>query len=145
MKYRAGPERAKAVARQAYRADPEKFKARTAKYAKEHVKEKRDWRRAWKKAHPEQATADAGMRRALKRKAFPKWASRKEIRAVYAEAREVSRMTGVTHHVDHTYPLTHKLFTGLHVPWNLRVIPAFENYSKNNRVTPGMLSMSFPS
>ena len=142
--YLANPEKAKAGARRAYQADPEKFKVRTAKYAKEHVMEMRAWRAKWKKAHPEQAAATAGIRRAVKRHALPPWVDRKAIRKIYAESREISKATGIVHHVDHIYPLMHKAFTGLHVPWNLQIITATENCVKHNSVTPSMLSMSFP-
>lgn len=49
-------------------------------------------------------------------------------------SRSISKKTGTQHHVDHIIPLQGKLVSGLHVPWNLRIIPAHENLSKSNKI-----------
>lgn len=58
--------------------------------------------------------------------ATPPWADFKEIRKVYQEAADKGQT------VDHIVPLNHPRVSGLHVHWNLRVIPAAMNYSKGN-------------
>ena len=75
--------------------------------------------------------------RALRRNARPPWLTEEhhtQILAVYLEARRLSRSTGVVYHVDHIVPLKGETVCGLHVPWNLRAIPAEENLKKGNKL-----------
>ena len=76
--------------------------------------------------------------RMLQTKAMPKWADRKAIAAIYDTAIGMTELSGILYHVDHIYPLNHKKFNGLHVPWNLQVIPGSDNCSKGNRVPDAM-------
>lgn len=74
-------------------------------------------------------------RRELQQKATPPWLSveqRADIQAIYFKARWMTNVTKVAHHVDHIIPLKHPDCCGLHVPWNLTVIPADENIKKKN-------------
>jgi hypothetical protein len=41
-----------------------------------------------------------------------------------------TRMFGFAWHVDHIIPLQGKIVSGLHTPYNLRVIPGVENVRK---------------
>jgi hypothetical protein len=76
-------------------------------------------------------------RRALELQATPKWltASHKlHMECKYSLAAMFSKYTEEQHHVDHIVPLNGKTVCGLHVPWNLRVIPATENLRKSNKI-----------
>lgn len=62
------------------------------------------------------------------RLATPPWVSKKDLRDVYLAAKS-KRLS-----VDHIVPLTHPKVCGLHVPWNLKLIPLVVNISKGNKM-----------
>lgn len=73
-----------------------------------------------------------------KSRACPSWvyndkSLRREIDEVYKMAEDMTNKTGILHHVDHVVPLRGKDVSGLHVPWNLQVLPGSENCSKSNK------------
>lgn len=93
------------------------------------------YRKRWADANKEAIQANTNARRRRLRIASPKWLSRahrSEIRAVYREAISMTASTGVKHEVDHIVPLNSEVVSGLHVPWNLRVITKVENRIKSN-------------
>lgn len=81
--------------------------------------------------------ASQSARRAAALKATPPWVSQSDLVAVFLEAARLTAETRVEHHVDHIVPLQSRHVCGLHVPWNLRAIPASENLSKRNRLRQG--------
>ena len=82
-----------------------------------------------------QAKVNKHYKRRLKN-AIPLWLTddhRFMIEETY-ELRDLrTKMTGIPHEVDHIVPIRGKNVSGLHVPWNLQVIPASENRSKGNK------------
>lgn len=89
--------------------------------------------KAWCVANPDRLAAKSMKRYIQFRSAIPPWVDHEAIVAIYAERLRVSRETGVPHHVDHIVPIVHPRVCGLHVAWNLRIIPAKENQAKGNR------------
>jgi len=130
-------------------------KMHTEWYAKnkEHVRKKlTEWRAAnpervrqtavnWSAANPGLRRSYAVKRRAREVQAMPSWLTQdhiSQINSVYAEARRLSIHTGISHHVDHIVPLNGRTVCGLHVPWNLRAIPAIDNLRRPKIYTEGI-------
>lgn len=78
--------------------------------------------------------ASAKRRHAAMRFATPLWADFQAIRAIYERCRNLSAESGITHHVDHIVPIQARRVCGLHVPDNLRIIPATDNLRKCNKL-----------
>lgn len=152
-----------------YRLNAEKIKERRrAKYAENPDKERivarersAEWRaanpdkvkaqsplkRAYKQANPEKSAALLAKRRAAKLLRTPKWLTKDDfwmMEQAYDLARLRSQMFGFEWHVDHIAPLQGEEVSGLHVPWNLRVIPWFENVSKGNRLLEACAALKSP-
>ena len=78
---------------------------------------------------------NAALRDRRSRQATPKWLTaeqRKQIVDIYEHMRDCRAVTGEDYHVDHIVPLRGENICGLHVPWNLQVLPAYVNMSKSN-------------
>lgn len=91
----------------------------------------------WATSNSSLILAKAAKRRAAKLKALPKWltkAEHEQIKELYTCAQMFKLYTGEEYHVDHIVPLQGENVCGLHVPWNLQVIPAKENLSKSNKL-----------
>ena len=70
-----------------------------------------------------------------KTKACPIWLSnsqKEEIEYLYWLAKDLRSFSAEDYHVDHIVPLKGKNVCGLHVPWNLQILPAKENSRKSN-------------
>lgn len=85
-------------------------------------------------------------RRASKQNATPQWLTDDDliqITALFDLRLFVTKETGVEHQVDHIIPLNGTTVCGLHVPWNLRVIPAAENLNKSASIDIDLLSQLY--
>jgi hypothetical protein len=84
--------------------------------------------------YPYKILARNSKRRSHLLNAIPLWADYKKIENIYSISHAMTIKTGIKYHVDHIIPLRGDGVCGLHVPWNLQVLTAFENISKGNRM-----------
>jgi 5-methylcytosine-specific restriction endonuclease McrA len=89
----------------------------------------------WAKQNAAKVNARTARRYASKTQATPKWMSPDDcwmIEQAYELAALRTKMFGVPWEVDHIVPLRGKTVSGLHTPWNLRVVTQAENRRKSN-------------
>lgn len=90
--------------------------------------------RKWQIENRDRVVAKCAERYAAKTRAMPKWVNRADLLRIYQQRETIARETGREYHVDHIVPLRGRLASGLHVPWNLRIIPGIENRRKSNKL-----------
>lgn len=130
-------------------ANPDKIKESSARrYAKkkDHILAKtKEWQatqtpeanraraKKWRDANPGHAAFSCASRRNRINRQTPPWVKDEELKGYYLMAARLTECTGIKHHVDHIYPIKGVGSSGLHVPWNLQVIPAHINHKKHNK------------
>ena len=90
----------------------------------------------WAQRNKGKVNAKWMKRDAAKKSRTPSWLTQDEhwmIEQAYDIANKRKQLFGFDWHVDHIVPLQGKTVSGLHVPWNLQVIPAKLNQQKSNR------------
>lgn len=116
-----------------------KYQQNNPGYNKEYYQNNRERRREYNQRNKAKLNALAMKRHKHVKRATPSWVDLEEIEMFYFEAWRKSQGTGIEHHVDHIVPLRGDRVSGLHVPWNLQVIPATENRRKSNRLVEELL------
>jgi 5-methylcytosine-specific restriction endonuclease McrA len=114
------------------RYNPEK---RNKEYV-QNLASERQARREYYKDNKEAYYARKAKRRASLLNRTPLWLSEadlKQISEIYNRCSLLNKQGTVKHEVDHIVPLQGETVSGLHVPWNLQIIPMLENRSKGNR------------
>lgn len=123
-------------------ANEDRVKKTGARYRHKNREKKRAYDREYNKRDPAKRSAAKAAYRARKLKQtlnLPDH-SRREMQEIYERAAHLTKITGESHHVDHILPLKHKLFCGLHVPWNLQILPRRLNMKKSNTLPLDMLA-----
>ena len=119
-----------------YEKNRDKILAAEHKRYKKQSERLKQQARDFRKNNPDKHNALNARTRASKLQALPKWLNEDDkwmMKEAYSLAQLRTRLFGFMWHVDHIVPLRGKNVCGLHVPWNLQVIPATENLSKSNQ------------
>ena len=133
----ANPEKVKAAKKKYAEKNREACKERVAVWMEQNKERMRGIRKAWYLKNKHKAISYVRKRQAAQLRRTLPWLSKDDnwlIEETYALAILRSKIFGFQWDVDHILPLQGKTISGLHVPWNLQVIPAVVNSSKGARV-----------
>ena len=92
--------------------------------------------KSWREINQDKVRCHNAKYRSSKQSATPMWLTEEQLQQisdVYLLARECEILTGDKYHVDHVVPLNGESVCGLHVPWNLQVLPSDVNIRKSNK------------
>tara|TARA_B110000093_G_scaffold118694_1_gene127107 strand:- start:193 stop:765 length:573 start_codon:yes stop_codon:yes gene_type:complete len=87
----------------------------------------------WQASNKGIKNTNTAKRRAAKLQRTVSWSNPEAIKAIYAEAAQLTIDTGIIHHVDHRVPLQGETVSGFHHEDNLQILTASENLSKSNK------------
>lgn len=108
----------------------------------------RERRNASERARPKDNVLNAARRaryRAAQLQASPTWLTaihRAQMQEFYDVSVALTTQTDIVHHVDHIHPLRAAKLRGLHVPWNMQVLTARANQTKNAHVDYARLELA---
>ena len=131
--------------RQLWQAEYGKKRRQDPEYKRQAAERSKQWReknlersrkntKDWQVKNKAKTTQYAAQRYANQKKALAAWTDvemQSKILEMYVAAAEMTAATGIHHQVDHVVPLRSNQVCGLHVWWNLQVIPAGENKQKS--------------
>lgn len=118
---------------------------RKDKYVNDYENVRRINRKAvseYQKRNKDINAAKTALYNSRKNNRTPTWLSKDDIskiKSIYKMCRAISKKTEVPHQVDHIVPLNGELVSGLHVPWNLQILPKSDNLSKSNKLIEDMI------
>lgn len=98
-----------------------------------------EYQKSWREGNPDKVAKARFSRRVNFDNAKPSWLSAEmelEIKRFYTHAKDCYLVTGEEYEVDHIIPIKGKDICGLHVPWNLQVLPKDLNRRKSNTYDP---------
>ena len=127
------PDRAKELDTSNYAENRERYLRHSANWREKNSEKDKRRQVEYRISNRARMTAIQGKRKASKIRATPKWADDDAIQDMYSAALAFRLYTGQEYHVDHIVPLQGKTVCGLHVEYNLQVLPASDNCSKCNR------------
>ena len=114
--------------------NPRKYLASVKKWQQANPGKTADYQRTYRLRNMGQRNLWTANYRSAKAFRQPSWlcaAQLAEMDSIYGYCSAL-RQVGLDYHVDHIVPLRGQSVSGLHVPWNLQVLPGSENMSKGN-------------
>lgn len=123
-----------ATANRAKAKDRQKYTASSVAWGRANPAKLAEYQRRKTAKRPAQRNLWTANYRSAKDARQPRWLSLVhllEMESIYAYCSAL-RSVGLDYHVDHIVPLRGKTVSGLHVPWNLQLLPGRENMSKGN-------------
>ena len=120
-----------------YAANPAKCRSACARYYRNHKAEVVQRKLDDQKNRPSVYAARAMQRHASQLESTPAWLTQTqldEIQSFYDIAKALQWLSEEPLEVDHIVPLQGVNVRGLHVPWNLQILPKSVNARKHNRV-----------
>ena len=125
---------ANATANKTKAKDRARYSAQAVEWGKQNPERRAQHQRTQNAKRPGKRNLWTMNYRTAKAARLPKWLNDGqlfEMESVYTYCSAL-RKIGLDYHVDHVVPLRGKSISGLHVPWNLQVLPGSENMSKGN-------------
>lgn len=122
--------------RDRYANNTEELKAKSSKHKSENKDYYYEYNKLYYRLKKHKFLAANSKRRKIIVRATPIWLTpvqKQQIEDVYWLAQDLKVTSGETYHVDHIVPLQGKDVCGLHVPWNLQILPSDLNLKKGNR------------
>lgn len=110
------------------------------KWAKENHEKRLEYGRKSYRKNPETSLMYTKLYHLRRRQAMPSWANKKHIKDLYYSVSLLNKLAGkrecgrTAFHVDHIIPLNGENVCGLHVEYNLQLLPAKVNLSKSNKM-----------
>jgi len=103
---------------------------------KENIEKDKKRIALWEKENPGKRISYVRRRQAAKLQRTPSWVTKnqlKEMQGLYILAQELQWLSEEPLEVDHIVPLQGENVSGLHVPWNLQILPRSLNRAKSNK------------
>jgi len=119
-----------------YLDNKETINKKTSEYRKNNSEKIKEYNKKWRQKNKGMLNAKNQKRRLVKKHRTPLWLTATDFERIeneYKLATILTALTGQNWEVDHIIPLQGKFVSGLHVPSNLRAIPAFDNRRKHNQ------------
>jgi len=119
-------------------ANKEYVKEVNRSYRANNVERVRATRSKWYQRNKAKQKAHARNREAIKLQRTPKWLTKEQLQQIeefYVMVEDLQWLNDPSDplQVDHIVPLQGKNVSGLHVPWNLQILPRSVNIAKGNK------------